>query len=99
MVVAEGIWTALSRLSGTVPVMLRTNETECGVAAATDEGAERWVTRAELAARWSVPVKTVVEWASKGTGPRYSRFGKYVRYRLSDVVAWENGRAVQHGPN
>ena len=28
--------------------------------------------------------------ATKGTGPRYARFGRHVRYRLSDVIAWEN---------
>ena len=33
--------------------------------------------------------KTPAEWASKGTGPRYARFGRHVRYRLSDVVDWE----------
>jgi predicted DNA-binding transcriptional regulator AlpA len=44
----------------------------------------------ELATRLGVPVKTLAEWASKGTGPRYAKFGKHVRYRLSDVIAWEN---------
>ena len=56
-----------------------------------DESAQdRWLSRAELAARLGVPVKTLAEWASKGTGPRYAKFGKHVRYRLSDVIAWEN---------
>jgi hypothetical protein len=36
-----------------------------------------------------VSVKTAAEWASKGTGPRYAKFGKHVRYRLSDVIDWE----------
>jgi hypothetical protein len=26
----------------------------------------------------------------KGTGPKYARFGRHVRYRLSDVIAWED---------
>ena len=26
------------------------------------------------------------EWASKGTGPRYAKIGRHVRYLLSDVI-------------
>jgi predicted DNA-binding transcriptional regulator AlpA len=56
-----------------------------------DESAEdRWISRPELATRLGVPVKTLAEWASKGSGPRYAKFGKHVRYRLKDVIAWEN---------
>lgn len=50
---------------------------------------DRWITRQELADRYGVPVKTPAEWASKGTGPPYAKFGRHVRYRISDVVAWE----------
>lgn len=54
-----------------------------------------WISRKELAERIGVAEKTVVEWASKGTGPRYARFGKHVRYRMSDVEAWEEGHLVR----
>lgn len=47
-----------------------------------------WLSRQELADRYGVPVKTPAEWASKG--PRYAKFGKHVRYRLSDVIDWES---------
>lgn len=50
---------------------------------------DKWLSRQELADRYGLPVKTPAGWASKGTGPRYARFGKHVRYRLSDVLAWE----------
>jgi predicted DNA-binding transcriptional regulator AlpA len=49
----------------------------------------RWLSRQELADRYGVSVKTAAEWASKGTGPRYAKFGKHVRYRLSDIIDWE----------
>jgi excisionase family DNA binding protein len=49
----------------------------------------KWLTRQELADRYGVPVKTPAEWASKGTGPRYAKFGRHVRYLLSDVMDWE----------
>lgn len=35
-----------------------------------------------------IPVKTLVQWRYKGTGPKYVRVGKHVRYRWSDVEAW-----------
>ena len=56
----------------------------------------RWITRRELADRYGVPVKTPAEWASKGTGPPYAKFGRHVRYRLSDVVAWETKQLDRH---
>jgi hypothetical protein len=51
-----------------------------------------WLTRTEFAERIGVPAKTTAEWATKGTGPRYARFGRHVGYRLSDVIARENER-------
>lgn len=53
-----------------------------------------WLTRRQLAWRLGVPEKTTAEWASKGTGPPYARFGKHCRYRLADVIEWENSRLV-----
>jgi predicted DNA-binding transcriptional regulator AlpA len=50
---------------------------------------DQWLTRRELVERYGVPVKTPAEWASKGTGPRYAKIGRHVRYRLSDVIDWE----------
>jgi len=54
-----------------------------------DDISDKWISRQELAERYGVPVKTPAEWASKGTGPRYAKFGRHVRYRLSDVIDWE----------
>lgn len=56
-----------------------------------------WLTRQQLAERWNIPPKTLAEWASKGIGPRYARFGRHVRYLLRDVLEWETGRRV--GPS
>jgi hypothetical protein len=64
---------------------------------AMDANAEdRWLSRQELADRYGVPVKTPAEWASKGTGPRYAKFGKHVRYRLIDVIDWESKRFAEN---
>jgi predicted DNA-binding transcriptional regulator AlpA len=53
---------------------------------------DRWITRQDLADRYGLPVKTPAEWASKGTGPRYAKFGRHVRYRMSDVINWEQAQ-------
>jgi predicted DNA-binding transcriptional regulator AlpA len=53
---------------------------------------ERWLSRQELADRFGLPVKTLAQWASKGTGPPFARMGRHVRYRLSDVIDWEAER-------
>lgn len=53
---------------------------------------ETHLTIKDLAEREQVPDATVYRWNSDGTGPRYLRLGRHVRYRLSDVVAWENSR-------
>ncbi|GCA97612.1 helix-turn-helix domain-containing protein [Mycolicibacterium sp. NCC-Tsukiji] len=51
-----------------------------------------WLTRAELAERLQLPVATLAQWASQGKGIRYAKFGRHTRYRLSDVIAWENAQ-------
>jgi predicted DNA-binding transcriptional regulator AlpA len=53
---------------------------------------EAWLSRQDLADRYGLPVKTLAQWASKGTGPPYARMGRHVRYRLSDVIDWETAR-------
>jgi hypothetical protein len=70
--------------------------------AAEEQGAmeettdDKWISRQELADRYGVPVKTPAEWASRGTGQPYAKFGCHVRYRLRDVVAWEAKQLDEH---
>ncbi len=49
-----------------------------------------WLTRKEVADRWKMPDATLDQWAHLNRGPRYAKFGRHVRYRLSDVIDWEN---------
>lgn len=53
-----------------------------------------WLTRPEVGDRLKVSPKTLAQWATQGKGPRYSIFGKHSRYRLSDVLAWENAQST-----
>ncbi|WP_280395512.1 helix-turn-helix transcriptional regulator [Nocardia brasiliensis] len=49
-----------------------------------------WLTRREVADRLKFSPKTLAKWATEGKGPKYERKGNgHCRYRLSDVVAWE----------
>jgi hypothetical protein len=53
-----------------------------------------WLTRQDVADRFGVPVTTVAQWAYLGKGPRFAKFGKYARYLLADVLAWEDEQFV-----
>ncbi len=48
----------------------------------------------DLARREGVPIQTVYGWNKGRTGPRFMKIGRHVRYRLADVIAWENSRTV-----
>jgi hypothetical protein len=51
-----------------------------------------WLTRPELGERLKVSPKTLAQWKWKGLGPRCASIGGQTRYRLSDVIAWENAQ-------
>ena len=42
----------------------------------------------ELAAYLGVPISTVYDWRTRGLGPRAYRFGKHLKFALSDVRTW-----------
>ena len=48
----------------------------------------------ELAERYDVSLNTVYYWNKIGGGPPFMKIGRHVRYRIADVIAWENGRLV-----
>lgn len=50
------------------------------------------LTMASLAELLGIPVRTLSKWNSTGTGPRFIRMGKHVRYHRADVEAWLNAR-------
>ncbi|MHA7284838.1 helix-turn-helix transcriptional regulator [Arthrobacter sp. MDT3-44] len=51
--------------------------------------ADRHLSPQELADRIGVPLSTIYGWRTKGAGPRGMSIGRHVRYRLSEVEAWE----------
>lgn len=42
----------------------------------------------ELAEYLGVPLSTVYDWRARGLGPRAHRFGKRLKFALSDVQTW-----------
>lgn len=42
----------------------------------------------ELASYLRVPVSTVYDWRTRGQGPRAYRFGKHLKFAVSDVRVW-----------
>ena len=55
---------------------------------------DEWLTRQEVADRTKVPIATLAQWGSgeDRKGPKFAKFGRHVRYRLADVIAWENAQ-------
>lgn len=52
----------------------------------------RLLTAQDLADRLSVPLQSIYGWRVAHKGPRGLRVGKYIRYRLEDVLAWEESQ-------
>lgn len=46
------------------------------------------LTTAEVSTYLQIPVATIHQWRHRGEGPRASRVGRHLRFRLSDVDAW-----------
>ncbi|KPH18949.1 hypothetical protein AN948_14020 [Rhodococcus sp. ADH] len=51
-----------------------------------------WLTRPDVATRLKIPIKTLAKWGSEGVGPPYAKMGRFCRYKLSDVIAWEEAQ-------
>lgn len=47
------------------------------------------LTQRELAARWKVSGRTLERWRAEHYGPAWISIGGSIRYRMSDVLAWE----------
>lgn len=45
-------------------------------------------TSAEVAEYLGVPLHTLDQWSYRGTGPRFSKVGRYRRYRWADIEKW-----------
>lgn len=55
---------------------------------------KHYLTPPELAERWAIPVGTLGNWRSAGTGPTFFKLGSSVRYAISDVERYETAHAI-----
>lgn len=55
----------------------------------TGQDAIAFVTERELALRWKVSTRTLQRWRNERSGPAWTTIGGSVRYRLTDVLAFE----------
>ncbi len=47
------------------------------------------LTARELAERWKVSCRTLERWRAQRSGPAWITIGGSIRYRTTDVLAWE----------
>jgi Helix-turn-helix domain len=52
-----------------------------------------WLTTEEVARRYGRSLRTLEDWRYKRVGPRWVKLIGGVRYRLSDLLAWEQEQA------
>lgn len=50
---------------------------------------EATLTIGELSELIRIPKSTLYRWRSRGKGPRAMKMGRHLRYRASDVAAWQ----------
>lgn len=53
------------------------------------------ITEKELSERWKLSVKTLQRWRAKQIGPVWHKLFRHVRYRKSDIIAFER-QSAQH---
>lgn len=51
------------------------------------------LTAKQVAERLQLSIWTLRNWRRDRKGPKYLRLGRSVRYRLEDIIAWENTSA------
>lgn len=48
------------------------------------------LTPEQLAERWDIKPETLQRWRCEKVGPRFFKVERRIRYRLEDIVAYEN---------
>jgi hypothetical protein len=59
---------------------------------------EACLTQGELAARWRMSPRSLERWRREAYGPPWLRLGGVVRYRITDVRAYERARLSASKP-
>jgi len=59
---------------------------------------DEMLTTREVAAYLRLDPLTIYRWRKRNHGPRWIRDGRFIRYRRSDVLAWEQQQVTQPAP-
>lgn len=54
----------------------------------------RYLSPADVSETLGIPLSTIYRWQSDGTGPRFAKFGRHVRYLEADVTRFFEERLV-----
>ena len=49
----------------------------------------------QAAAALGLRPQTLAEWRTRGIGPRYRKYGRAVRYSMTDIVAYADAQVVE----
>ncbi|HEY1035510.1 MAG TPA: DNA-binding protein [Pseudoxanthomonas sp.] len=68
---------------------------------AANDNDTQYLTPEELHARWRkrVAVRTLSNWRSLGTGPKFTKIGGRILYPLDEIIAWEGRRTTDSTSN
>ncbi len=58
-----------------------------------DSDPRPWLSNEDVAKRYGVSIDTVRKWRHEGTGPNGVRFGRHVRYSITELTRWEREQA------
>jgi excisionase family DNA binding protein len=56
---------------------------------------DEFLTSDETSRLMKVPTRTLERWRYAGSGPRFLRIGRHVRYRRADIDLWLETQAVE----
>ena len=59
-----------------------------------DQSSISLLTEDQAAELLALSVRTLQAWRLRGTGPRFVRAGRAIRYRKADLTAWINSNTV-----
>lgn len=57
---------------------------------------KQFITPGDLSDRWGgrINIRTLANWRSNGSGPKFLKIGGAILYRVSDVESWEARNTV-----
>lgn len=60
-------------------------------------GGPKFLTAGEVSARYGgkISTRTLANWRNQGIGPKYTKLGGKVMYRIADLESWEASNTVQ----